>query len=572
MKKLEKKIAKKANPDATVVHRVYGENGDLQFSSTGSALVDLASKGADTFLEKNKNTEIYRFKDMVEAAYKSNPIMTQKIARYFRDRECGMSLKEQPALMVAVLDGKLNAEQILSILMVHSSPEIDGAQKLDRIDFLDLVRILAWHKYLNGKKSKLNYQTCKAMAIVIASNKNALEQVLRYKSKGIAYDEKNKVQVGIVDIIGILRNMKDPVLPQDLCEEYDEHLYPRYRGQRYGVDAISPMAQKQRLYFKGELPKGEIPQGITFEKVLASGDKAGIRTMAVDGRLSTTQVKLNLSTLSEILTKKEMDSLMEKHQFSLFPHEMYAMAKAFKFGTEYTSSSKTNLEAVNTMLRTSINSYRKKVKKNVIFLGDTSGSMSPPLSAKSTIQQGEFSAFMSFFAAHVCGHRVFGIWDNAAHLFEADPTPSFEDYFKVAVYSNANTDVINAIRTTADYFGKRKLAPEVICLISDMQFDHAMGVYGTSNAMCHNIKKHDSNAMAFALEYYKKVTGVVVEVVYWNVRAATTPSIKQDGVLQISGFSANTADIILGITNNTAEQGEKIKPTDILKHIEETYK
>jgi hypothetical protein len=538
-----------------------GENGDMQYTSTGDALVDLVARGVDSFIEKKDRSLVERFVGMVKAAWEQDPDMTQKIARYFRDRSKGQGMKEQPMLLIALLNDYLSVDEIKSILLVHSKDaQKDGSVREDNIDFLDLVRILAWHHYLYGKQTKISLALSKVMAGAIANNKEPLAQILRYKNRNLAYDENNKMQVGIIDIVGIVRNMKNPRLPADVIEEYELHLAPRHRRGVFNAKPVSELAKKQRAFFKNELPDGEVPEGVTFEKVLSRGKPLEIRQMVLSNRISTTQVKVNLNTLLECLEPDEFAKLIEKHNFNLMPHEILAMGKAFYIGTEHTNKSAKGVSFVDTILNKTIDKYKKVVKKRVLALGDTSGSMSVRLSEKSSIEQGEFAYFVSYLTSHISGTRVFGTFDSTARLYKAGD-PSVEDFIAANRASDCGTDIVKAVRTVGEHFKNRQDAPEVICIISDMQF----------NASAF------SPSMSEAKRIYKGLTGIDVELIYWNIQANTLPSVSQDGVLYMSGFSANSIEIVLGLVNETVSVSEekqvtrKVNPQDLLKWIDTYY-
>lgn len=555
------KIAKTgAKPEVDIA---IGENGDIQFTSTGDALVDLVARGADTFIAKNNKADVERFVGMVKAAWAQDPDMTQKIARYFRDRANGQGLKEQPMLLVALLDDYLSVDEINKILLVHDTKEHkDGKIYQDNVDFLDLVRILAWHHYLKGREAKISLALSKVMAKAIASHKEPLAQVLRYKNRNLAYDENNKRQVGIIDIIGILRNMKNPKIPQDVVDEYNGHLAPRHRRGQFNVPAVSQMAKEQREFFKNGSKDGKVPAGITFEKVLSRGNLQEIRYMVLNKRITPTQVKVNMNTLIEALEPIELQEVINEHKFALMPHEILAMGKAFTQGTSHTKKSKQGEAFVDQMLNNTIDKFKQVTKKRVLALGDTSGSMGQRLSEKSSVEQGEFAYFVSYLAAHISGTRVFGTFDSTARLYEASKNPSTAEFVGANRASDCGTDIVKAVQTVANYFKNRKDAPEVICIISDMQFNASYG----------------GSAMGTAKKYYKDVTGIDVELIYWNIQANTLPSVSQDGVLYMSGFSANSIGIIFGLVNDTVEESDnkpkvvqKLNPQDLVKWIGTNY-
>lgn len=564
MKKIYSSVQNSISP---TVNKVIGENGDTQFTSTGSGIVDLISNGADKFLQKEHIDSVKRFSTLVENAFKENPTMTKKIARYFLDQENGQGLKEQTPLLIAVLNDRLSYDDVMKILTINPTG-FDGAIEPSNVDYLTLVRILAWHHYLNGKSSKLGFGTCRAFAEIIHKDPNALAKIYQIRSKNIAYDSKNNFQVGIIDILGITRNFAFPVMPETIKQEYENYLWPRYRNQKYATKPFTAYGKKIRQFFKNELPSGEVPHGVSFTQVLSTGNKAAIRKMMTDGRLSNTQIKLNLNTAIELLTNDEINSLVEKRNFNLFPHEIYALGLAFGKGTANTQPNPKGIEIANNMLAKMVKEYKaNKGLKNVLFLGDTSGSMYPKLSEKSSVSRAEFSAFMSYFSGLVCPHGTFGIWDNSAHLYRVGNKVEIESFYKNIQPSNANTNVVNAIKTTADFFSNSKhIAPETICLISDMQFDQATSEYDYIN------NKRTSVSIQVALDYYKEKIGFIPSMVFWNVAAPTVPSAEEKGVMMISGFSANTLGMILGIQETNTTKEKTLERKDVVELINNIYK
>jgi hypothetical protein len=83
-----------------------------------------------------------------------------------------------------------------------------------------------------------------------------------------------------------------------------------------------------------------------------------------------------------------------------------------------------------------------------------------------------------------------------------------------------------------------------------------------------------SAAIEDAKNYYKQIVGKDLSIVYWNVHASTSPSVEQYGILNISGFSANTIGDILFINeqNKGQENMKVMKNEDILSLISERYR
>lgn len=568
MKKIYSSSVSNSAPKSPKVTKVVGENGDVQFSSSGSGIIDLLANGADKFIQKSNQDAVNKFKTLVLNAFKENKDLTKKAARYFLDSENGQNLKEQTPLLLAILTNELSFEDVIKILTINPEGE-EGALALNEVDYLTMVRTLSWNHYLNGRDSKLGFGTCRAFAEIIFNDPYCLQKVLQFRSRNLQYDTTNDHQVGIIDVLGIIRNFKSPKMPEELAKEYDEYLYPRYRRQRYHVKPQTALGKKYYQFFKGELKSGEVPNGISFDKVMSMGNKAAIRKMIIDGRLSNTQFKINLNTVIELLTDNEIEQVFSKRKFNLFPHEILGMAKAFLIGTAYTKANNKGVEIANEMLKTSIREYKTKVKENVIFLGDTSGSMRIPLSEKSTIYRDDFSSFMSYFASQVCSHKTFGVWDSDAHLFDNKGKCDIKEFLTTQMSSNANTNVYNAIVSTGQYFANKpkEQIPTTICLISDMQFDQVINPrYSFAKS------KTESLSVEAAKKEYKKITGITPKIVFWNVDGRTVPSTKNDDVLLISGFSANTADIIFGILNENTKTESKLEREDLVKVIDSRYK
>lgn len=552
---------KKLIDSSNTPQKVFGENGDIQFNTSGSPILDLIAQGPDTFLEKSKQADVQRYVNLVRKAASEDLDFATKVARHFRDRANGQGLKEQPLLFIATLHNQLDLEQILKILAVFNEKK-EGSINLKRMDLVDLVKILAWHHYIYGVKSKLSYNLCKAFATIISNHEDPIGAVLNIKNREIPYDSTNDKQVSIIDIIGIIKGFKEPKIPNDLLREYQLHLYPRHRGGRYyHIPTATQKAEEYRNYFKGNI-KDKVPDGITFEKVLCTGRQKDIAYMVRNNRISNTQLKLNLQTILNIMKVDEVCEIFEERDIYFFPHELYGMAKAFYKGTKHTKISPEGQKVVESLFTKLVAKYKQECTRTVICLGDTSGSMAEPLSKKSTILQSEFSAFMSFFAAQVCSHKVFGTWDSDARLFRTT-NGTIKELMSEHLYSDCSTDVVNAIKTTGKYFADNKIkAPQYICLISDMQFNQVAPVRGDSKR---------SNSINAAIAEYRKLTGVDLQIIYWNVNSNTTPvTADSSGALLIGGFSASNLDSVFGIVNTTSEEKE-LSPKDLIELIKETY-
>ena len=276
----------------TKVARVQGDNGDILFDSTGDLLLDFLSQGADTILDRKSasiRTTAERFRQLAVNAFESDPMVAMKIARFFRD-QTQQGLKEQALLMIAVLHDRMTSEEIMSILTVHADPSSEGAVREDRIDLLDTVRMLSWHKFFHGKQAQIGSGLLAAFSKIFSKRQGCLAEVLKYKTKTLPYSDDGKLDVGILEILGIIKNgTRDPV-PADVKAEFEGYLYPKYRQKDNSVEPISDLAKEQQQYHKGNLPPGVVPQGITIEQVLQRGDEVGLATLARENRLSGYQV------------------------------------------------------------------------------------------------------------------------------------------------------------------------------------------------------------------------------------------------------------------------------------------
>lgn len=567
--------------------RVLGENQDLQFDSTGNALVDLVAQGPDTLLERvGGRAGADRFRRLATAAFGADPVVTTQIARFFRDRAKGQGLKEQPLMLIAVLHDQLTLAQMQSILTVHAG-EAEGYRRHDRLDLLDLVRILSWHHYFNGRDSRVSDQLRDLFAWAVHSHQFQVEQALKYKSRDLAYVDDGSKGVGLVDVLGIIRNHEAYPMGADLRAEYSEYLYPRFRGHRYGATPVSDLGIAQRRYHVGELPEGEVPRGIRVEQVLAKGDTAGFMTLVREGRLSPYQVKSNLGNIATKLSAEDARAVAGQLPLNIFPHELWAMGKAFAgidgdpvigYGwgfargarkATYTKPNKHVVTVINAWLQRLVETWQDIAQRRTLFLADVSGSMSGPLSRNSTVSQGEFAAFMSYFAGYVRGDRVFGTWDDEARLFESGRNPGIHDFEGCRFDWNGSTDIVNSTKTVADWYATNKpqAAPEALVYISDMQFNNCGP--GTRRS-----KADDdvySPAVNAALNYYRDKTGIKPELVFWNVDANTTPAVQQGGVLMMGGYAPANISLCFGAINEASETQQPLNPEAILDWIKDHY-
>lgn len=560
--------------------RVRGENNDLQFDSSGNHLLDFIAQGPDTLLDRASDdikSNAYRYRKLVNSAFQEDPEVAVKIARFFRDRT-QQSLKEQPLMMIAILDDELTTDQIMSILTVHEDRDTNGAVRSDRIDLLDTVRILSWHKFFNGTEANVSGSLLRAFSLIFNKRQGCLGEVLKYKRKTLPYGQGKSVTVGILEVIGMIKNFKEIPLPEEVKTEYEGYLYPRYRRKQSRVRPVLSQTREYMSYFEGNLKKGIVPRGITVEQVLSQGDEDGLVTLAKENRLSPYQIKINFSNLATKLTEKELKPLLDKVPVGM-PHEVYAMAKAItgkgfrgdyysRHQTGYTKPNPKLKPAMKLLFKALVNKYEGIAKKRVLCLADVSGSMGMPLTKKSTVTQMEFAAIMSYFTAHICGHRVFGTWDDACHLWQAAKMPSIEDFADSGINGGCSTDVVNTIKTVADHFKKDKdNAPEVLTLISDMQFNEATRSYSY-----YSMSRNKSQSVDEGLAYFKKIHGYKPELIFWNVNSNTTPAKEQNGVLLMGGYSAANINLMLGaIAESEETEDELLNPESILNYVKRHY-
>lgn len=555
------------------IAKVLGENGDEQVDSTGDVVLDFLTQGPDTFLDrnsKNVRANAERFRKLATAAFDKDPAVTMKISRFFRDRS-QQGLKEQALLFIAVLHDRMTSDEIMKILMVHKDSQ-EGAVREDRIDLFDLVRILSWHKFYNGKKAQVSPSLLETFSRVLSKRQDCLREVFKYKTKTLPYNEN--LSVGLLDIIGMVLNGKKHPLPEDVKIEYKTYLYPRYRQKNNSVTPTTPQGKEWHDYHRGMLDSGQVPSFVTLEQVLNKRDYPGLASMVKNGRLSPYQIRINFGTIADHLDDDSVQELSMKIPVGM-PHEVYSMAKAISGGcysryniSGYTTPRPHLMGKMDAVIQKLVDSYAQKVQRRVLCLADTSGSMGNPVTKNSTVTQLEFAAFMSYITAHICSHRVFGTWDSNAHLWQAGPKPSFQEFVDSDSKSNYSTDVVNTIKTVADYFSQndKDNAPEVITLISDMQFDHTF--YGWSG-----VQKR-SGAIDEGLKYFENKLGYEPDVIFWNVNSNTVPAEKQSGVLCMGGYSAANINLMLGAVNETTTetgQTKALSPNAILDFVKEHY-
>jgi len=552
-------------------NRVVGENDDLQFDSTGETFNDLIALGADTLLEKTREEaqpKIAQFVETTQNCYGEDPFTTGQVIRYFRDRRRGLGLKEQPALAIACLHEHIAAEEVLDILQVQPQGE-EGAVSPRRTDFADLTRIVGWHHFLYGRDAKLGQGVLDAMYEAIQNRDDVISHILRYKSVGSTYTKEGNVQVGIIDILGILKARIQSEMPE-LWREYSDYLYPRFRQHKYGARPTSEVGEKQRQYFAGELDPGVVPPGIRMEQVLARKDVEGLKTIVGDGRVSDYQLKINLGGIARQLGGQAVSALSDRlADLRLWPHEILAMAKAFKAGTKHTPASPHCLAATDELLRHTVERYANDANRKVLFLGDTSGSMWFPISERSTIQANEFATFMSYFGSMIGGLPYWGEWGSDAYMYDTPSSPDTGEFLDHHYRGDCGTDVVNAVRTAVDHFKVRppEEHPDVICLISDMQFNRVAGGYGGSTAKA-------AATVEAALDYAEQHLGRRPVLAFWNVSAKSVPSCEDSGVLHLSGFSANAADVLFKAIEDQPADGVArgdVFPDDILDVIRDRY-
>lgn len=559
---------------------VEGENGDQQFDTSGDACLNLLAQGPDTLLTKGDETSranASRYFNLVNDAWNQNPKLTRQLLRYFRDRAYGQQLKEQSMLGLAVLSEHMDSSEIMEILRVHNDENKEGAVKTSRVDLLDLVRILAWHKYFYGKNAKVSKNLLNVFSKVLNKRDYCIEQVLKYKARTIPYtDGGREPSVGLVDILGMVRHSSSYPLPHEVAAEYDGYLRPYYREGQYYATPVGTLAQQQHDYFLGNLTPGDVPRGITVEQVLAHKDDEGFANLVRENKLSPYQVKSNLHKIAQVVNEDELLEQIERTNANMFPHEIFAMAQAHK-KEDFSSPCSLGLDdreytLEDALLRRAVNAAKTKNNKRVLVMADTSRSMSVPLSKNSSVSQLQFAIVMSFFAAHASKTGVFAEWGNRATLTKIKTaTPSWNEVASINLKGDCGTNIVQSIEDVADYFAKHggpAKAPEVLCLISDMQFNQCQTYYS------YGTRRGRSESIQQGIDYYQKTLGFEPEIVFWNVNANTTPAVKQNGVLLMGGYSpANVQRLFSAIEETVVEDGnhKELDPDAILNWVQTHY-
>lgn len=560
------------------INIVEGENGDQQFESSGDACMDLLAQGPDTFLTKGdegSRANASRFFNLVNDAWNQNPKLTRQLLRYFRDRAHGQQLKEQSMLGLAILSEHMNSSEIMEVLRVHNDENKEGAVKTNRVDLLDLVRILAWHKYFYGKNAKVSKSLLNVFSKVLNKRDYCIEQVLKYKARTIPYtDGGREPSVGLVDILGMVRHSSSYPLPDEVAAEYDGYLRPYYREGQHYATPVGTLAQEQHDYFLGNLTPGDVPRGITVEQVLAHKDDEGFANLVRKNKLSPYQVKSNLHKIAQVVNEDELLEQIERTNANMFPHEIFAMAQAHK-KEDFWSRWSLGLDdreypLEDALLRRAVNAAKTKNSKRVLVMADTSGSMGSPLSKNSSTTKLQFAVVMSAFAAHASETGIFAEWGNRAILRKLKAAqPNWRELAKIELKGDCGTDIIRSLKDVADYFAKHggaANAPEVVCLISDMQFNSCLGWGGN--------RRGRSNSVQEGIDYYQKILGFEPELVFWNVNAKTTPAVKQNGVLLMGGYSpANVQRLFSAIEETVVEDGDhkELDPDAILNWVQTHY-
>jgi len=236
---------------------------------TENPVLSLISYARTDYRPKPKwNIDSLNLGSTIEEAWYTNQEATIKAAAYFAQQQPG---RDMHLVIAAVLHDQLSELQMLRVLVAKTKG------LFSTVDLIDPVKVAAWIKFYRGKDEKLSRNFLWAARQLFIYNPDLMAQVLRYKGTDIPYCPGR--QIGIIDLIGMMRGCKKNPLPQALITEYDQYLYPRYRQQQYWVKPVSPLGISQYKYFKKQLPPGVVPYGITYEQVQAHKDEEGLRTL-----------------------------------------------------------------------------------------------------------------------------------------------------------------------------------------------------------------------------------------------------------------------------------------------------
>jgi hypothetical protein len=199
-------------------------------------------------------------------------------------------------------------------------------------------------------------------------------------------------------------------------------------------------------------------------------------------------------------------------------------------------------------------------QRNILPVVDTSGSMLSEISSKSSVTCLDVSVGLGMYLAE----RNQGMFKNSFITFSSEPTiqniQGYDLYSKSMALKQAAWRMTTDLQTTFDLIlrtGKnhqipQSEMPEMILIISDMEFDQAITDDWYNSSTSFNRTNMDEIRRKYAESGYD-----IPQLVFWNVQSRSDDNIpvKQNdaGVALISGFSPSIMKQLLSNKSFTPE-------------------
>lgn len=212
---------------------------------------------------------------------------------WIRDPKKGIGDTEIPTFAIALLQRELTRKEILFILKFG--------------DLLDVARILAWSKNLFGRDYRLSGRVLFAFSTKI--NMSNEVEILANKTKRIPwmiYDDSQIRSITIIDAMSIVyRNLEEDK------KELQKYLYQRYTKRNFNYVPTTPIALRQRAFFRGET--SIVPPGITLDQLVSK--KVKISSSSLD-RSNVGDISKNLRALLSKTTLEELEQVITKKDWT----------------------------------------------------------------------------------------------------------------------------------------------------------------------------------------------------------------------------------------------------------------
>jgi hypothetical protein len=468
----------------------YTENGAITYKTTGSAVLDLFSRGAAMRMGGRSSerdiTGIFR------PAFQENAALAMATLFYIRD----IPRKGKGG------QGERNFFRLAFTWVANNYPEL--AKELLKF----IPEYGTWKDVLYATRGTPVYENALSlMGYQLAVDALALSEGKTNISLAAKWSP----------------NESSGKLSQKMAVELATHLGLSMKGYR---NLTSPLRKHLKLV-ETAMSSGNWHE-IDYEKVPSRAMK-----MYRKAFYKRDESRFSAYIAAAVMGAKKINST------TLYPYEI--IKDLIPYGRPMAYGSSTDEKALEAMWN-ALPNYLEGQALNALVVVDVSGSMA-----------GDPMYVSTSLGLYVAERNEHPLWKNHFITFSAEPKlqkitgKSFKDRVS-SLFKNAgyNTNLQAVFDLILDKAKSAKLSqsdlPETVYIVSDMEFDQiedGYGGYGWYSSSSAASKKAKTNLSAIRAKF-KKAGYEMPKIVFWNVRAANMQSpatFNEDGVAMFSGLS-----------------------------------